>query len=409
MYIFLSFILAFSAQALRAESPAPQKLPLKEVLEAALSRNPEIEALRKKNQASGAKITSESGYDRTKIFYESMYSGRERTVGVSQDIPFPGKLSLKGAIARRESDMAEQALKAKELEIASKVRSAYALLFLSRRSIEISEENADLVRRFAKVAESKYSVGKASQLDVLKAQVELSKISNALVTLEQDKETAQATLNVLLNQDPEQPLGLPNEPKVQDLALEYRQLSQAALANRPELLESRHHVRHSKAVTRSARFDLLPDFMVLARRRSADNPEMDGSSDFMVGASLPLWLGKPWAASRTARLEEEESEAEYQAMKNMTLWSVKDLLVKVQAARRLVELYRTSVIPQAQNALNVAQAAYQSDRGTFLDLIDIQRNLLQFRLEHYQHLAEYEISLAELERIVGIPLSEVSK
>lgn len=408
MIIFLLFILAFSGQGLRAESLAAQKLPLKEVLETALAKNPEIEALRKNLQASGARISSESGYDRTKIFYESMYSGRERTVGISQDIPFPGKLSLRGAIARRESDMAEQELKAKELEVTAKVRSAYAMLYLSRKYIEIYEENADLVRRFAKVAESKYSVGKASQLDVLKAQVELSKISNTLVTLEQERDTAQAALNVLLNQDPDQPIGLPNEPKVQNLELDYRQLSQAAMANRPELLENRHHVRHSKAVTRSARFDFLPDFMVQARRRSADNPEMDGSSDLMVGASVPLWFAKPGAAAKAARLEEEKSEAEYQTMKNMTLWSLKDLLVKVKAARRLVELYRTSVIPQAENALNVAQSAYRSDRGTFLDLIDIQRNLLQFRLEHYQHLAEYEISLAELERIVGKPLSEVS-
>ena len=117
---------------------------------------------------------------------------------------------------------------------------------------------------------------------------------------------------------------------------------------------------------------------------------------------------RPGAAD-AAQHERTMSEAQFETMKNMTLWNLKDLLVKVQAAERLIQLYRTSVIPQAENALKVTQAAYQSDRAGFLDLIDVQRNLVQFKLEHYQHLADYRKNLAELEQIVGQPFSEVSK
>lgn len=107
-----------------------------------------------------------------------------------------------------------------------------------------------------------------------------------------------------------------------------------------------------------------------------------------------------------AESDKEVSEAQYQTMKNMTLFNVKDLMVKVQTAERLIELYRTSVIPQAEQALKVSETAYQSDKLNFLDLIDVQRNLLQFRLEHYQHLADYVQWTAELERIVGREIND---
>ena len=103
----------------------------------------------------------------------------------------------------------------------------------------------------------------------------------------------------------------------------------------------------------------------------------------------------------SAKLEKEQSDAEYQSMVNMTLFNLKDLSGKVQTAERLLDLYKTSVIPQAEQALKVAESAYQSDKVGFLDLVDAQRNLLQFRLEHYQHLTEREQWRSELEKILG--------
>ena len=89
-------------------------------------------------------------------------------------------------------------------------------------------------------------------------------------------------------------------------------------------------------------------------------------------------------------------------MRNMTLFDVKSFLIKAQTAQRLVELYQTSVLPQAEHALNVASAAYRADKMDFLELLDAIRSLLQFRLEHVEHLAQYEQFKAELERVVGV-------
>lgn len=384
-------------------------ITLKAVLEIAKKENPEIKAAKKKWEAARARIFQEATPEKPRVDLERMYAPKdgsivrdadEKNVAISQEIPFPTNLYWKGRVARREADMAEASYHAKELEVLARVKTAYAMLFLSRHSIHIFEENTDLMRRFSRVAESKYAAGKASQADALKAQVELSKMLNMLVTLEQEKETNQAMLNSLLNRLPQAPLGVPEDPKTQNLEPGLEELQALALKERPELREANGAVEKSGSSVWLARSDYLPDVMLQYRRRN----RMSGpdSQDAVVGFSVPLWFWKQGSMVKEAKAEREMAMAEYQATKNMTLFDVKNMLVKVQTAQRLVELYRTSVLPQSQQALTVTEAAYRADRMGFLDLLDAVRSLLGFRLEYYQYMADYERFLAELERSVGV-------
>ncbi len=407
--LFTLFIPLFFASLSKAETTSTSSLTLEEVLDVAQKNNPEIRAAQKKWNAAQARISIEKTWDKPQISYERMYSGDEKLIGISQEFPFPGKLSLKGKVASKEAVMAEQGYLAKEREVRSKVKSAYAMYFLTVKSIEIFQKNAELMRHFAKVSESKYSVGKVSQTDVLRAQIELSKMLNMLVTLNQEKETAQAMLNTLLNRRPQNPLGVPQEIQIKRFDQSLEDLQNMALTTRPELLESKTAVERSQKALTSSKFEYLPDIMAQYKRRQAMSPELDNTSDVMVGLTVPLWFWKQKSMVQMAEADKEMSDAEYQTMQNMTLFGVKDLLVKAQTAERLVDLYRTSVLPQAEQALTVSDSAYQADRISFLELIDVQRNLLQFQVEHYQHLAEYEQWSAELERIIGKDLWEVKQ
>lgn len=399
----------FSAESVSGAMHSTATVTLEEMLEAALQNNPEIGAAKKRWESFRAKVTVEKSLEKPEIAYQSMYSGDEKLVGVSQTFPFPGKLRVKGQAAFHEALLAEESYHAKEREIRSEVKAAYADYFLAVKSIEIFEENVELMRQFAKVTESKYAVGKVRQTDVLRAQIELSKMLNMLVTLNQEKETAQAMLNSLLNLPPATLLGSPQEPRIKPLLLSYEKLQTVALDNRPELLEATHHKHHSSLLLKSAQLEYLPDITMEFRTRQAKNPELDDTRDIMVGFTIPLWFWKQKSMVDMAKAEKEMSEAEYEATRNRTLLGVKNMLVKAQTADRLVDLYKTSVLPQAEQALKISETAYQSDQTSFLELLDVQRNLLQFRIEHYEHLAEYERWSAELERFLGKDLAEVQQ
>ena len=400
-FILISFLILNFFSILFAEQGFEDAFSLNKVLESARKNNPEILAAKKRRDVFLAKIKSESALEKPRVGYEQMYSGDEKNLTVSQEFPFFGKLRIRKQAASKEALMAEQSLIAKEKEILAKTKTAYAMLFLADRSIDLYQENVELMKHFSKVSESKYAVGKVSQSDVLRAQVELSKMLNMLITLNQEKETAHAMLNSLFKQTPDERIAIPQEPKTKKIEFNLQTLQETALGNRPELREAYHHVHHSNTMLTAARFEYLPDIMAQYRYRTALNSAMDKSQDIMVGMTVPLWFWKQKAMVQTARLEKEMAEAEYQAMKNRTLFEIKDLFVKVQTAERMVELYQTSVIPQAESALKITESAYQSDRVSFLELIDAQKNLLQFRLDYCQYLTEHEKQIAELERAVG--------
>ncbi len=388
-------------------------LTLKDVLWIAERENPEIIAARKRWDAAQARIVQEATPDKPRLDFERMYGPRnenpisgaeERNIVISQEIPFPTTLYLKSRRAREQAAGAEAAYRAKEWNVLSQVQKAWSMIYMARHAIHIYGENADLMRQMARVAESRYASGSTTQTDALKAQTELSRMLNMLVTMEQEQETAQAMLNSLLNRPPQAALGIPEEPPTRPIRQSAEALQALALERRPELQQGRSEVAQGRSSLALARSEYLPDFMVGYRRRDMMNGT--DSHDAMLGLTVPLWFWKQNAMVREMKAEREMADAEYQSMKNMALYDVKNLLVRTQTAYRLIDLYKTSVFPQAEQGLKVAQAGYQGGRTSFLDLLDAARTLLTFRLEHYQHIADYVAFRSDLERSVGVNLKE---
>ena len=389
---------------------------LEQVVAAVRRDNPEIRAALERWRAVSARVAQAATPDKPRLEFERMYAPRgqnvwtdaeEKNVVLSQEIPFPTTLYYSARRARQEADEAKAAYEATERDVLSRAKSAYAQLYLSHHAIHIFEENVDLMRQFSRVAEAKYAAGKASQSDALKAQVELSKMLNELVSLRQEKETDQAMLNTLLNRPPDSPFGMPTEPDRRPLTRSLSELQALAAQTRPELRGAASALEAKKTQVTLGRSDYLPDLMLQYRRR--DMADGADSHDAMVGFTVPLWFWKQGAMVREARAERDMAQAEFQTLSNMTQYDVKSLLVKAQTAQRLAELYQTSVLPQAEHALNVTSAGYRADKISFLELLDAIRSLLQFRLEHYEHLAQYEQFKAELERVVGVDLAVKEK
>ncbi|MEK7288379.1 MAG: TolC family protein, partial [Elusimicrobiota bacterium] len=323
----------------------------------------------------------------------------EKNFMLSQEIPFPAKLHLRKRVALKAAAMAEQGYLAKIRDVLARVRSIYAMLYLSHKNLELFNENIELLRRFAKVAESKYAAGRASQSDVLKAHVELSKMLNMLVVVNQDKEAAGFMLNALLGRAPESALGVPVDLDSKKLDYSLDELERQALQSRPQLLEAALGVERAAGALSLARSEFFPDFMLQYRQR---RDSMRGSSqDAMIGFTIPLWFWKPAAMAAEAKSELQMFQAQLQATRLMTLSEVRASFVRARTSQRLIELYRNGVLAQAEGALKVVEASYQADKASFLDLVDGQRAFLNFKLEYYQYIAEYEQRLAELERAVG--------
>lgn len=392
----------------RAQAVSTGALTLVQALDAARASNPEIRAALKRWDASRARVLSESTLDKPRLDLERMYapSGKtplngadEKSFAITQEFPFPTTLYLRGSRAAKAAKVEEQAYRAKVREVLARTRTAYAMLYLSFKSRALLDENIELMRRFAKVAESKFAAGTGGQSDALKAQVELTKMLNMSVGVDEERELAAAELNAAMGRRADEPLGVPADLAPGRLERSREALEAAAFSRRPELRQAALSAELAGTSLALARSEFLPDIMVSYRRRN--DPMRGRTSDAVLGLSLPLWFWKPAAMAAEAAREKDAAEAELEAARLSTAADLRSAFVRAKTAETLAANYRTSLLPQAESALEVAEASYRAGRGGFLDLLDAQRSLLSFRLEYYQYMAEYERRAAELERTIG--------
>ncbi len=429
IYFFSLFFsaLLFSIAILTEISIAEEKtdlLKIRWVIDEALRSNPGLQSAKLSWNASTERIRQERALDDPIVGFtyfgeqvQTRVGEKQAGVMASQKIPFLGKRSLKGEVARNEAKVSGGKYLTLEREIVAKAKSAFYELYWTHQSISINEGNRNLLKRFVKIAEVKYATGKATQQDVLKAQVELSKIANELITLEQLKETAIARINTLLNLHPDTPLGTPEAVDIEKLTVSLKDLYAKAKEVSPDLSIFKYKIERDKAAYKLAKKQYYPDFtfglnytFINDMPTSVMSSPLGESRDSYTGTlsmNVPIFQKRKHDAGvREANARLKSSKMAYKSRENLTLFEVKDFHFKVQTAERLVKLYRDSIIPQAKQSLKAAESGYQSGQVDFLNLIDSQRVLLDFNLAYYRAVADFGTNIAGLERVVGVELSK---
>jgi outer membrane protein TolC len=401
--------------ALLAEPPdvQPNILELAPLVQEAIQNNPEIAATREQVQAmkERAPQVGTLGDPELKVQLwntpDSLNVTKTQTViyGVAQQFPFPGLLSKKAEVATREAEQAGQRLAAKEREITAAVKVAFFELLYAHKAIEVHHEQITLLKQFFEIANAKYRVGTRTQVDVLRAQVELSKLLQHLPVLNQRQQSTQAHLNTILDRDPRAPLGLPRAPHPQPLTQSLEDLQEHALRLRPELQEAGLSVARFQAATKLAQLQYYPHLRVELQRWQNYNTDDGFGGNVMVNIPFAFWTKPKYDAGvREAAALVRSVQAQHQTLVTLTRFQVKDLVVHIQATQEVLELFRTTVLPQAQQVLQAAHAGYRTDRTDFLDLIDAERALITFRLEYIRALVNREQQMAHLERVLGTDL-----
>ena len=398
-----------------------EMLRLQPLIQEALAVNPEIRAEGQRWDAARERPPQEGSLDDPMLGFEienlptnSFAFTREdmtmKKLSVSQALPFFGKLGLRSEVAQREANAIGLAYRDKRNEIVRRVKEIFYGLYAIDRSLEIVEKNRELLREFVKIAETKYSVGKGIQQDVLKAQVELSKLLDEQIRLEQSREAAGARLNATLNRLPQTPLGRTGEVSKAELPMDLTELQTRALENRPLLKGLQEEIERSKAANALARKRYFPDLTMSMGYAFREDSAIAKRSDFFSAGfsiNIPLYFRtkQDRQVAETSALINSAKE-QYQATRNEVFSMVKELVADIEKGHKLIDLIETGLIPQARLSLDSAVAGYQVGKVDFLTLLDNRLTLFNFEKEYYRTLGEYQISLARLEWVVGARLHE---
>ncbi len=397
-----------------ADSVVPEGAGPDDYARLALERNPELLAASYKVRRLAERVPQVTSLDDPMLTVTPLGEMAETAAGqvgtmtnLSQRLPLPQKLNARGNIARADVAVAEKDLEAARLRVEADARKAYWAYYFAVQSIDVTQQSRALLDSFRQIALSKFRTGTATQADVLRASTELSNVDNDLLTFAQQRDTARAMLNSLIDRAVDAPLPAPFFAKPQAAAESVDALLAEAGARNPQLRQVLDQIQQSRERLRLARLNYVPDLTINAGYNFVDSTGLavraNGKDQYYVGfgINLPIWYGRLRAAEREAFRGVQEGAANLTAAQNRVAFQVRDAFATVDTQRRLVELFRDQIVPQAEHTVEASAAGYRAGTVDFLNYIDAWRRLLSFRLAQQRAVAELGKAAAELRRVVG--------
>lgn len=330
--------------------------------------------------------------------------------GISQVIPFPGKLGLMEEVASFNASAAGYSTDERRVQLAKNVKAKWWQIHYLDRAIETLAKNKSLLRQFITVAKTKYETGKGLQQDILLAQLELSKLMDKDIQLLALRRHQAIQLNTLMDRPASDSIKLPDSislhmPKVRSEA----QLYEVAETLRPTLKEKETNVEAARARLNLAEKDRYPDFKlgVTYGERAGDNPPFMGGSradlfSVMLGVKIPLYSGRKQSKAISQRTT-ELARSRYALTDEMGLVrsEISASITDYQKSQDQFDLFGKGIIPQAQQTVHSMLAAYQVSEVDFLNLLRSQMTLFNYELQYWKALSEAKQALARLEAAVG--------
>jgi len=423
--LFMSCLpsVAFSAESQQVsdENQSPQsqyELSLEQAVSIATEDNPGIAEIKARADAMAAIPSQVSTLDDPVVGLnflnfpvDTLNFGQEAMTqlqfGVSQKIPFPGKLELRGKIADYEAEATRNNIDEIRLLISRDVKSRWWNLFYLDKSLQILTTNQELLRQFVQIAQTKYKVAQGLQQDVLLAQLELSKLLEKEIEINRVKRTEVARINTLMNRSTETPIEISHKARIElPEILPESQLFELARISRPVLASQQSLIKAAQTRYELAKKDRLPDFNIGAYygiRGSSDS--VSSRTDLMtirLSMNIPLFADRKQYKKIDQRNSElMSSEYKLQDDKGRVELQITSAVIDYQQARDQVSLFESGIIPLAQQTVASMLAGYQVNKVDFLNLVRAQITSYDYETRYWRALSEANSALAKLVAAVG--------
>lgn len=393
--------------------------PLEPLIVEALQNNPEIQAAKQELEAAQSGILPAGALDDPMLeasvvsLPTTLRFDQEpmtmRMIGIGQRLPFPGKRGLRREVAENEAEAVEHLYQETTNRVIRDVKVAYFDLALVVESVGLVEQNKQILEQFLKTAEVQYAVGKGQEADVLKAQIQVSRMDDELIRLAREQRLIEAELNRAVGRTTGSPLPSPEFLRLPEMDLSLDALREVAVSHRPQLRARQSMIDRGAKVIELARKNYYPDFDLRFAYSQRDTLEggmrQDDMLSFTVAVNLPFWRQSkldPQVAEVVA--ERSQVLSMYEADLNEINSRLRQELANAAQSLKSARLYETGILPQAKIAVEAALAAYRVNRVDFFTLLDNQMTVLNYEISLVAAITSYNKALAEIEFITGTKL-----
>ncbi len=395
----------------------PTKPSISDYIQAGLYNNSRVHSAYARWQAEIEKIAVARGLSNPNLNFgyfltnvETAVGSQEFKIGVTQMIPWFGKLKLNGTLQTLQAEIRLEQLQEVINSLTYDLSALYYDYYFLQQSINITNQNIELVRNWEQVVRNKYKTARAGHPDLIKTQIELIKLEDDRSALEARRAPLFEKFRALLNDSELTEIMIPDSlPNVTGLP-DRLEIRKSIFDSNPRYLMAALKERLSVTGIRRAKLDYYPDlgvgFDYIGTGAKSNNGTAVAESGkdplvFMVSLNLPIWVKKNRNRVSAARYQQRSSEAALADLENHLAAELEQIWFELEDAQRKINLYSQRLIPKSIESLRATEAAYISEQLDFLNLVDAQRRYLQFLLESERSLVQYQKAYARLEYLVG--------
>lgn len=328
-------------------------------------------------------------------------------LGVSQDFPYPGKLRLRGEMAKRDADVMQQQYESALREMQLGVKAAYFQLSYLSKTLGILENDGQLLEQVEKAADARYRSGMGNQHDLLQAQLERTKLLREITMHHLEVARTQAQIKQLLNRSQTAPdIEAADLPETA-LPYSFDELLSAAKGQNPAIAGAQKVVEKANLQVDLARKDFYPDFNLQYMWQRTDPAQFRAYYMLSFSARVPIYRSRkqrPELAQAEIDLNRSRNEVEVQTQQ--ISFELRTEYETAQKAAELLKIYREGLLPQARAEFEAGVAAYQNNRQEFQALLASFLDVLHLDEEYWQSAAERETALARLEELTGVSMHD---
>jgi len=394
-------------------------------IEEALSRNPGIRQSFSLYQAALQRLPQVSALPDPMLNLTQYIRNPETRVGpqttmisLSQKLPWFGKLSDKEKIAAKEAAVYRFLHEAQKADVIQKLKLAYYSLGYIDQALDITAADISVLGHYETLARARYEQGVGLQQAVVKLQAEITRDQNRLEELKKQRVDLEAVLNSLRDFPSNTPVEKVLPGKKPEVPIILDDLYRIGRNNRPEIQAALLQIEKNEKRIQLAKKNYWPDVTIGAgftnvtgrsdRAGLLNPPDQNGKNiySFSVGINIPIQRRKYDAAVAEATEQKIASREGYRDAVNSMEASIRAIGFRIETLQRQISLFENTLLPQAEQALRSTEAAYSTGEVGVLDLLDSERVLLDVRLSLEKFNSDYRKSLAEMERVIGIPYWE---
>ncbi len=396
---------------LAAHAGAPTAL--RDLVQEAEEKNPQIAASFHGWQASRNVPKQVSAFPETQVSVQQFSVGSPRPFagysnsefayigfGASQDIPYPGKRQLRARVAEHEADSMEAQTDSVRRMVVGSLKMVYFRLAYIQQTLGVLQKSDELLNQVQGATEARYRVGQGNQQDVLKAQLQHTKILQEIAHHHQEEGLLEAQIKQLLGRPQDSPDIVAETLTVRSLSFSAPELLQKANELNPDVRSKQASIRQQETQVELAHKNFRPDFNV---QYAYQHTNGDTRDYYMAtfGIRLPN-RGRQKAELAEAQQNQERARREADSESQRVLSEVQQQYVRAKTSEDRLKIYSDGLVPQSDATFRAALSAYQSNRQDFESLLSSFLDVLNLDLEYRSELAEHESALAELERLTGV-------